>query len=937
MGTPAELRGVKRKADTETFDAQSNVASVSTEVSDNTTPPASTADKEGDLNDAPLDSDEGIDDSDDETDDVKASYYTEANELWPTEIIYDAKTPQLIGNLCEVAAHVVETFTSYKAQVKPGEGHVVRAQEFTHIPETTKLKIAILGNAGTGKSSLLNSITDCPGLARSLSGGESCTCVPTEYSGASPNQEAQIVAVVEYIAIDKIEGQLDEMFRDYYLFTFEKDRNWDEDTRQSYSLNAQSAIRTLCTLFCDLSDFKNIMVAKAFLAKTYKENGTQELVHGLIARCKEKLQSKMTEEHGCADVCNAATTHELRAMIDPLTASSTQSGVPGLWPLAQRVRLYVKGSRVLDRVTLVDLPGISDTNQARVDITQEYIKTCDYLWATADVARVADDRTVFQLLSRYALPFEGKVWVIPTHTDEGIVGHEMAMTNYLETEGCDLEAANHLHDLHTAKKIECRKLSRSIYGKKKTKRKTHIQRDALQRLEADLCRKRAEAARLEQQRVAMLVEARNELNTVKLKENLRHLMPEGQELVVHCVSNYHYLAYQGAKLRGSKLMVEQTGIPGLRASVLELPAPELLRTLEAFMFQSFPSMLHDILMWLNQTTVEGAPRLLELVQKPQHGLKTRTDERVKAFSRETKKLISSALQDVLSSATEMAMKKMKDIAMKHASTIRAFIRKDGKHSTKMCPKESWNELFSTTLSEIAQKQWPLLVDAQQSLCEKLESDIVKDMTEVSTGVKAWPMESPTKHKLCRAIDLQAVAVTKAFVDNRIAYKKNIRNILIDITQDSHESFFAAITKPVYNACNGDGGAGVTKRSLDRLTAHLQQEGDASPFVRMEAAIAKRLEHDDSANVRKLSKDITSIFRKAHKAVGDLVTTKRQEDPAETAMRKAVVLVWSTWDNKVKEVQAEYQMVKAKYEGEPKAEPKAETALKGELYVSRMGH
>ncbi|OQN99565.1 hypothetical protein B0A48_14707 [Cryoendolithus antarcticus] len=878
MNAPLQPRGVTRRNVTEITNAQSVGVFVIADDPNTTTPPNSTADNEADLNDASLDSEENDDDgSGDESDDSKAGQYAEANKPWPSHVIYDERIPQLFENLRQVAGQVVETFTTHKAAVKHVEEHIARARELIDLPKTTKLRIAVLGNAGTGKSSLLNAVTDCPDLAKSLSGGESCSCVPTEYSGPSPSQEVSCVAIVEYIPIGEFEVQLKEIFRDYCLFTFEKDRSWDED-RQTYSLSAKSAIKTLCTLFCDLPDLKNLRVAKISLAKSYNEDGTQTLLQSLLARCKEKLQSKTTGDRGCADVCEADTLQELRAKIDPLTASSSTSGVPGLWPLVERNSMFVKGSRVLDRVTLVDLPGSGQHHT-------EYIKTCDNIWAVADVARVADDRTVYQLLSRYGIPFEGRVLTIPTHTDDVIVGHELTMTNYLENEGCVLDTAHQIHDQYLAKKLECRKLNRSIQQKKTSKRKfTHTQRDALQRQEVELSKKRAEAATYEQQRVAHSVEARNKLNTTKLMDVRSDLLPKGQDLVVHCVSNYHYLACKGAKFKGAKLTADETGILNLRAHVLGLCAPDLLRTFEANVNQNLPSMLHDILSWLEKTTVEGAPRLLELVKRPQHGSKKRIEDRLVAFTRKTQKLISVALQDELESATESAAKEMSKIAEKHHST---------------------NELFTTTFTGIAEQQWPLLVNAQQHICETLERGLCKNMTEVKDGVKAWPMNAVTKHKLLRAIDLQTLAVAKLFVDNRIAYKKTLRNILIDITQDSHEGFFAQITSPVYDACNADCGAGVTKRSLDRLETHLKQQGDSSPFARMEAAIAKRLESDDAANVRKLGKDIALCLKKVYKAIDDLVATKRADAPAETAMRDAVVHVWSKWDDKVKEVQAEY--------------------------------
>ena len=93
------------------------------------------------------------------------------------------------------------------------------------------------------------------------------------------------------------------------------------------------------------------------------------------------------------------------------------SGQPNLWPLVECVFIGVKGSRVLDHTTLVDLPGISDTNQVKVNATLDRLRTCVGLWIVTPIGRAIDDITVGSLFSRYEERFRGNIAIICTRSD----------------------------------------------------------------------------------------------------------------------------------------------------------------------------------------------------------------------------------------------------------------------------------------------------------------------------------------------------------------------------------------------------------------------------------------------------------------------------------------------------------------------------------------
>jgi len=60
------------------------------------------------------------------------------------------------------------------------------------------LKIALVGDAGVGKSSLINSVLHIPGIAKTSAVADSCTAVPTEFKGADQDQNDTYKAVVRY-------------------------------------------------------------------------------------------------------------------------------------------------------------------------------------------------------------------------------------------------------------------------------------------------------------------------------------------------------------------------------------------------------------------------------------------------------------------------------------------------------------------------------------------------------------------------------------------------------------------------------------------------------------------------------------------------------------------------------------------------------------------
>lgn len=121
-------------------------------------------------------------DSDEEhavPDDVEEiEMYSEATEPLPERACYDKDIEGIKKRLSVIAKRAHELFATSPNTSKTATTHKTRANNLQVLPDTGKLRVAILGGAGTGKSSLLNSLTDTPELAKSVS----TTCYVPSYS-----------------------------------------------------------------------------------------------------------------------------------------------------------------------------------------------------------------------------------------------------------------------------------------------------------------------------------------------------------------------------------------------------------------------------------------------------------------------------------------------------------------------------------------------------------------------------------------------------------------------------------------------------------------------------------------------------------------------------------------------------------------------------------
>lgn len=94
----------------------------------------------------------------------------------------------------------------------------------------------------------------------------------------------------------------------------------------------------------------------------------------------------------------AETSNEFRDLCSTYIQSRTKkSGANGntdgaLWPLVRQIDIKCSSPALSSGTTLVDLPGLADTNAARSAVALEYLEKCDHICIVAPISRAVDDK-----------------------------------------------------------------------------------------------------------------------------------------------------------------------------------------------------------------------------------------------------------------------------------------------------------------------------------------------------------------------------------------------------------------------------------------------------------------------------------------------------------------------------------------------------------------
>jgi hypothetical protein len=179
-------------------------------------------------------------------------------------------------------------------------------------------RIGFVGDSGVGKSSLLNSLIDTKGLARTSGSGEACTCVVTEYHY---HDKDTLDIVIESFTQEELHDQLQKLLRSYRHFHHTADEI-DADDREDLKAQANLARDTFRAMFRGQMQDESMLLS----------GEEAKVLTTLCGWVKEAMQ-----RHGPARY-NNLITQECSDKLMELSSEPASKEQPANWPFIKNIK-----------------------------------------------------------------------------------------------------------------------------------------------------------------------------------------------------------------------------------------------------------------------------------------------------------------------------------------------------------------------------------------------------------------------------------------------------------------------------------------------------------------------------------------------------------------------------------------------------------------------
>lgn len=688
--------------------------------------------------------------------------------------------------------------------------------------------IAVLGDSGQGKSSLINSLLHFPGVAETGDIGSACTSIVTEYRQKKPEHRAPITIEVEYLSTSGIKELVRELlwsYRQLFLPGVESSETSDRDYAR-YTRESEEAWSAL------QAAFKH---KRQFTQKT-----AQDMSEGALERITDQLiewTGEIEWPTGGVDgfwTCTAETAEECVEHTRLFMQDK-------YWPFTKIIRVYLNSHVLKTGVVLADLPGLQDTNLARVRSTQDYLVKCDNIIIVANISRAITDQSLksslFFALSRH----------VPTEWEQS--GAQKFKIAVVCTKSEDIN--------HRAARLEFCGPSKKIPPSVMTQLDEEI---AAAKSSGDRTRKKAAKKKQE----LLLIQARNE----NVKQNLQSVYSsemEGNRLDVFCVSNKWYEKYCP---KGNTDFVQASGIPELRRFCHSLTADAQLNEARDFLGPKLSALLNSLNLWASSSlhSQEEIEVLDDSIYKELDKLVAEMPEIVGTFRREFSKCFQEQVMTFFARRDEHWDRAASTEGQKwtnwHHSQYNAWCLNNGNHETMKRGRENWNAKIIWKMRLELESQWDLVEEEVSDGFSAMLDTAKSLLVALKPGLRD-SVPSQYADSLVNGIDCQALHLDYEIEIEERRFLEEVRAIRRYASEANYNSYILQDMMPVYRSAASQYGTGRHARQIEIVQGHIR---DGIVFPQLSIAIASSMNNLVATAGKKLDDMFSNVLDSIRKNV-----------------------------------------------------------------------
>ncbi|KAH0401389.1 hypothetical protein KCU89_g4210, partial [Aureobasidium melanogenum] len=753
---------------------------------------------------------------------------------------------------------------------------LLKTRSKTRFPD--EIRIALVGDMASGKSSLINSLLSVGILARKGDTGTSCTWVIQEFRATLPKQSTPFRAEIEYYSEAELEAVITFLFKEAYA-SLPSSRAGSEaldDETENRNVSGLTAIKTIQTLFCDKPECASEEAITGLLSEASSETD-QNVIQKMIIWSRELVRKYAKQDDDLISVVEHTTTQGLLQKLREYTFNGADEDeftepVVSPWPLIKKITFGLDSPMLNDGVILVDLPGVHDSNSTRRRTVGKALAACTHYLVVAQISRAQDDDTVTKYFTEgHRKKGSGRVIAAITNSDridgEMRNGNAEQQKQMEETKEKILSITGELDQIRAKKRTATKKERFEIFEK-----------------EEDLHRQLHDAESAQESSKIMI---RNKRTVKSLRRTYLYLTGDQRALPTFCVSNKAYEQYQIGFERSDRpiLPLEDTEIPKLRQH-LRLATGEGRFNDAKFHYEAqLPSLLSSVEIWCFKTHMKRRKDLEDIVLEPREACEKAIQDlftQIRAnIETEILILIKQKEKHWNNRATELCS----TWASEHNTRIfRSLLKGQGyRKGTKTRPEISWNneltKIMAQDLSPRCDKILDLFTDMESAVALDFESPLSRVIEKVTAD--------PEVVLLALGSFLKKVEQQKPLMRNAVRecfriLRRKLKTWIFDLTTNTENSVISECMEDLYQSAQAITGSNPHMKRRAKLLDGIV--GDASLWMAVHARASDRIGEIFERRQRIFEKHVFGILTDIVVAFRASFSDKEVEDAAETALR-----------------------------------------------------